>query len=138
MMNDEIEHKTSEYFYNKEEVIAVYIFGSYARKKERPFSDLDIGILIDDRYKKSAIDQRNTYMVELARILKKDIHPVILNSAGEELMKQIFSKGKCILVNDSRKLSRFKTAMYSRIADFAYYRNQMKEGFLRKVKEGKL
>jgi len=34
-------------------------------------------------------------MVELSRILRKDIHPVILNSAGEELLRQIFLKGKC-------------------------------------------
>ena len=74
--------------------------------------------------------------MELSKILKKDIHPVILNSANEELVRQIFLKGRCLLVNDSRELSKYKMIMISRIADFAYHRNQMQSGFVRKVMEG--
>ena len=75
-------------------------------------------------------------MVELANILRKEIHPVILNSAGEELMRQIFAKGKCILVKDQKKLSLFKMTMFARIADFGYYRNQMQSGLIRGIMEG--
>ncbi len=75
-------------------------------------------------------------MTKLGRILRKDIHPVILNLAGEELLRQIFLKGKCVLVNDAEKLSCFKMVAYMKMAEFNHYRNQMQRGFIKKVMEG--
>jgi len=131
-----MQEEIAKYFKTKKKVIAVYLFGSYAQDKERHFSDIDIGILLDRRHKDSAGEKRIEYMLELSRILRKDIHLVILNSASEELLRQIFVKGKCILVNNSRELARYKTVMFAKIADFAYYRKQMQSGLIRKVMEG--
>lgn len=72
-------------------------------------------------------------MLDLSRILRKDIHPVILNLAGEELLRQVFLKGKCILVKDSKKLAHYKMTAFSRIVDFAYYKNQMQTGLVRNI-----
>jgi hypothetical protein len=60
---------------------------------------------------------------------------VIINFAGEELMKQIFSRGKCIRVNDRGKHSHFRTVMFSRIAKFGYYKRQMQAGLAMKIME---
>jgi predicted nucleotidyltransferase len=124
------------FFKDKPEVVAVYIYGSQATDKTGDSSDVDIGILLDTSERAAQIEKRNQYMVELANILRKEIHPVILNSAGEELMRQIFAKGKCILVKDQKKLSLFKMTMFARIADFGYYRNQMQSGLIRGIMEG--
>ena len=112
------------------------MFGSYAEGKEHYLSDIDIGILMDSKDRDFLTRRRNDYMVELARILRKDIHPVILNSASEELLKQIFSKGQCIMVTKSRELARYTMVMFVKIAEFAYYRRQMQSGLIRKVMEG--
>lgn len=133
---DKLEEKIRAYFLNKKEVVAVYLFGSYAEGKERHLSDIDIGILLDRRDQDFAKERKNDYMVELSRALRKDIHPVILNSAGETLLKQIFLKGKRILVNDAKELARYKMSMFVRMADFAYYRRQMQLGLIKKVMEG--
>ena len=135
-LNNKLKEQIIDYFKNKEEVIAVYLFGSYAEGKERYLSDIDIGILMDRKERDFVTRRRNDYMVELARILRKDIHPVILNSASEELLKQIFSKGQCIIVNNSRELARYTMVMFVKIAEFAYYRRQMQSGLIRKVMEG--
>ena len=74
-------------------------------------------------------------MVVLSKRLQKDIHPVFLNSAGEGLMKQVFSRGKCILVNNPKKHSLFRTFMFSRIADFAYLKDRMQVGLAKKIME---
>ena len=129
-------NKLKAYFEDKSEVIAVYIFGSQATDKTGRSSDVDIGILLDTSERVAQIEKINQYMVELANILRKEIHPVILNSAGEELMRQIFAKGKCILVKDQKKLSLFKMTMFARIADFGYYRNQMQACLIRIIMEG--
>ena len=133
---NKLEEKITAYFRNKREVITVYLFGSYAEGKNRGMSDIDIGILLDRNNRDFFNEIRNDYIVELGRLMRKDIDPVILNSASQELLRQTFSKGKCILVNDSRKLSRYKTVVFSKIAEFGYYRNQMQSGLIRKIMGG--
>ena len=128
-------HKITKYFSDKKEVVAVYLFGSYAQGRERHMSDIDIGILFDRIPASQLRDKRNRYMGELSRLLRKDIHPVVLNSAGEVLMKQIFSRGKCVSVNDFGKHSYFRTTMFSRIAEFAYHKSRMQTGLMKKILE---
>jgi predicted nucleotidyltransferase len=131
-----IKEKIINYFSARDEVIAVFLFGSYADNKERPFSDVDIGILIDSKDPDFAREKRMLYLCELSRSMRKDVHPVILNFAGEELLRQVFSKGSCLLVKDERKLAHFKTIAFSRIAEFGAYRKQMQAGLVRRIMEG--
>jgi predicted nucleotidyltransferase len=135
-MKNNLTTRLKQYFKDKPEVIAVYIFGSQATGKKKHSSDVDVGVLLNTKDRATEIEKINQYMVELANILRKEIHPVILNSAGEELMRQIFAKGKCILIKDQKKLSLFKMTMFARIADFGYYRNQMQSGLIRSIMEG--
>ena len=131
----QLEEELQEYFQKSEEVIAVYLFGSYGAGKEKSGSDVDLGILVDFDHPAWSSDKTDEYIVSLGRIVRKDIHPVILNSAGEELLRQVFTKWQCIVVNDTRKLSRFKMLMFARIADFGHYRAQMQSGLIRRVLE---
>ena len=134
--NKLLEEKIINYFKNRKEVISIYLFGSYAEGKELRSSDIDIGILLDRKNQDFIKEKRNDYIVALGRILRKDIHPVILNIASEELLRQIFLKGKCLLINNTSELVRYKMIMFAKIADFAYYRNQMQSGFIRKIIKG--
>ena len=134
-MKDKLINRLKAYFKDKSEIVAVYLFGSQATNKTGPSSDVDIGILLDTYDHNTETEKKNQYLVELANILRKEVHPVILNSAGEELMRQIFLKGKCILVRNPEKLSLFKMTMYARIADFSYYRDQMQSGLIRNIME---
>jgi predicted nucleotidyltransferase len=135
-MKSNLTTRLKQYFKDKPEVIAVYLFGSQATGKKKRSSDVDVGILLNTKDRATEIEKRNKYMVDLADILRKEIHPIILNSAGEELMRQIFTKGDCILIKNQKKLSLFKMTMFARIADFGYYRNQMQSGLIRSIMEG--
>jgi len=75
-------------------------------------------------------------LIDLSRILRKDTHLTAMNFASEELLKQIFKKGKCLIANDSKKLAYFTMTAYSKIVDFHYYRGQLQAGIVRKVMEG--
>ena len=132
-MEHELIEKLIAYFKTKPNIIAVYLFGSYAKGKEHHMSDIDIGLLFDTRDPALLIKKADTFMLDLSRILRKDIHPVILNLAGEELLRQVFLTGKCILVRDSKKLAHYKMTAFSRIVDFAYYKNQMQTGLIRNI-----
>jgi predicted nucleotidyltransferase len=134
-MKGDLTNQLINYFKNKPDIIAVYLFGSRVAGEKDPSSDVDIGVLFDTNDRFVALEKKNQFMGDLANILKKEIHPVILNSASEELMRQIFSKGKCILVRNQKKLSLFKMTMLARIADFGYYRNQMQSGLIKNIME---
>jgi len=131
-----LEETIADYFKtNSAEITAVYIFGSQASGKSFAGSDVDIGVLFDRNgadYIRSRIEK---FIVQLPRLVKKDVHPLAMNFAGEVLLKQIFAKGKCLLVTDSRKLAEFKMIAYARIAGFDYYLKKMQAGVMRRVLE---
>ena len=135
-MENALIEKIQSYFSAKKEVVAVYLFGSFSQGKALRTSDVDIGILLNsndpDLFKMNQI----RYLKELGRLLRKDIHPVILNTAGEMLMQQIFTKGKCIVDNEHRKHAEFRMVMFSRIAAFSDYKKQMQAGFIKNIIEG--
>lgn len=122
------------YFSNNKAVVAAFLFGSYARGQQRHGSDVDVGVLLTLPSAQNFGEFRNQYTVELGRILKKDVHVVILNTAGEELLRQVFSKGKCLLVNDARDYDLFQITAYCRIADFEHYRRMLRHGFVSRLK----
>jgi len=130
-----IETEIKRYFADKEEIAAVYLFGSHACGRETAASDVDIAVLLQHRYLSSAQALRKQYMVELGGILKRNIHPVVMNQAGELLLKQILSKGKRILANDSTFDAHFTMIAYSRIMDFNPYLKQMQDGLKKNMLE---
>ena len=56
-----------------------------------------------------------------------------MNTASEELLRQIFSKGRCLIVKDEKVLAYFKMTAFARIADFSYYRQILQGGAIRSV-----
>jgi len=124
------------FFEARPEVVAVYLFGSRSRGRAKETSDVDLAILVDPRAKVDESELKRDLMIGLSGILRKEIHLVILNHAGEVLLAQVFKYGKCLNNSKPDILSGFKTVQFSKIADFAYLRNIMKKGFTRKVMEG--
>lgn len=116
-------------------VVAVYLFGSHASGNSLPSSDVDVAVLFEHSDRDFLHARVEEILQRLPRLLRKDVHPVVMNSAGETLMKQILSKGRCIVVNDERKLAEFIMNAYSRIADFDYYLKRMQSGLVRSVLE---
>lgn len=130
---DNLKGNIKRYFEDKKGIVAVYLFGSYAQGRQRPSSDLDIGI-VADRDRQSLIEKSVAqYIVELGRLLRKDIHPVVLNTAGEELLRQVFSSGICVLVKNQKKLALFRMITLARVVDFAYYKQRMQSGLVKSI-----
>lgn len=130
-----IEEAVKHYFLSKKDVAAVYLFGSFAKGKERPMSDVDIGILLEPDRLNSKNDVMDTTLVQLGRILRKDIHPVILNDSNTVILKQIFKNGRPILIRNRKFHRAFKALAISRIADFNYYLQQMHNRITHRILE---
>jgi predicted nucleotidyltransferase len=130
-----MEQHIRKYFEDKNDVVAVYLFGSQASGKAGKQSDVDIGIVADGKNAESMLGKRLIFISELSRILRKDVHPVILNFASHQLIRQIFVKGKCILVNDKKRLALFNMFQFAKLAEFNYYKELTQSGFIKKVME---
>ncbi|MCK5096872.1 MAG: nucleotidyltransferase domain-containing protein [Desulfobacteraceae bacterium] len=130
-----IENTIKQYFKDKEEIAAVYLFGSCASGKERHMSDVDIGLLLNYKHSKSSENFKEEYLTQLGRLLRKDIHPVIMNSAGEVLLKQILGKGKLVLVKNSKFHKEFKMVALSKIVDFNFYLKKMHSSLTKRILE---
>ena len=124
------------FFQNEKDIIAIYLFGSYASGKIRSDSDIDLAILFDSRDPLVVNQMLDKYLMELSRILRKDVHLTAMNFASETLLKQIYTNGRCLLVRDSKKLAYFTMTAYSKIVHFRYYQHQMQSGMVRRVTEG--
>ena len=130
-----IHEKIAHYFINQDGIVAVYLFGSHAAKSQRHFSDIDIGIIAEHADVYGIKNSFKKYVVELGRISRKDIHPVMLNLANESVLSQVFEKGQCLVVNNRRALSEFRMNRFTRIAEFSYYKFMMQNGFVQRVVE---
>jgi len=131
-----LEETIADYFkVNGSGITAVYLFGSQASGKTIPGSDVDIAVLFDRSDPDFISLKIEEILLQLPKLLRKDVHPLALNIASEALLKQIFGKGRCLLVADSRKLAEFKMLAYARIAGFGYYLKKMQSGLIRRVLE---
>ena len=101
-----------------DEIVAAYIFGSYARGRARADSDIDIGILLKDDTGGSGI-----YPARLAGELKDacktghDIDVRILNRGSLRFLHQVL-KGKLIFSRDDSKRIKFETTTILKYLDF--------------------
>lgn len=101
-----------------DEIVAAYLFGSYAKGHARNDSDIDVGILLSDNVQFGAL-----YPVQIARELKdgcqirQDIDVRILNKGTLRFLHQVL-KGKLLFSRDEKKRIEFETSAIDRYLDF--------------------
>ena len=81
-------------------VKAIYIFGSYAQKKNTPVSDIDICIIDDVRY--SSKSRRKVYLYSENKF---DIS--LFSDLPLQIRYEVF-KGKCVSVTDKNYIAKLK------------------------------
>ena len=130
----QLEQSITDFFKSDyDHIAAVYLFGSSVSENTGKGSDVDIGLLFDSDAMGLAPASMDDILVRLPRVLRRDVHPVVMNTAGEELLRQIFSKGKCLIVKDDKALAYFKMTAFARIANYSYYRQTFQEGVIKSV-----
>ena len=86
-----------EYVKTHPDIIALYIFGSVAMKKDKKNSDVDLALI-----PKSKVNgfRRIDIETELSNILKKNVDLVIFTDASPLLRHQILKNGHLVYEND--------------------------------------
>lgn len=122
-----------------ERVRVAYLFGSYAKGKVGPLSDVDIAVLLDGRLdKQERFDLRLRLINGISSILKTDkLDVVVMNNAPLLLNYNIISQGRILDSKDEVERVMFETHILSRYLDRRYYdERHVKMGMKRMAERG--
>ena len=93
---------------NPDGVIAVYLFGSFARGSERPESDVDIAVLYADAPAKTFDGLPLALEERLERQLGRAVQVVVLNHASADLIHHVLMDGKLLIDRDPSSRIQFE------------------------------
>ena len=128
------EKELTEYFSSKDSIILAYLFGSTVRGDTGRLSDVDIGVLLDEKLsKKDRFDLELKLMGEIAALIKKNkIDLVVLNEAPLLLAYNIIKNG-IILKSSETERVKFETKLLSMYMDEKYYIKRHTEETLKRI-----
>lgn len=121
-----IEHNVEELFpaVNKalkedKDITTAYLFGSYAKGKTSPLSDIDIAVLLDDKYPQDCYwNKRLELYPTITQMLKTDeLDLVILNYTNSVLAYNILKNGKVLFIKDKKSKIKFETKVIAQYLD---------------------
>lgn len=128
--------KLKSFLESKENVLAAFLFGSYAKDMTHRDSDIDIAIYFKPSSNNIEYEEEKSYegedelWSEIEKILEIKTDMVVLNRASSTLADSIIKDGKLLLLKDSKYFARFSSVI-NEAAE--YYRDYM-DDFI-KIKE---
>jgi len=125
------------YFSKSNEVVAAYVFGSYAENVARPDSDIDIAVILEP-VPKDTLEYRLTVMEDIKRLTRLEADVIVLNEAPRLLQFQVIQKGKVVFERDADKRAVFVMSVASRYYDYKRYFDYHARNLAERIKEGGL
>ncbi|MFH1826190.1 MAG: nucleotidyltransferase domain-containing protein [bacterium] len=110
---DTIKTKLIKYFSSHQQVKMAFLYGSYAKGRQLPGSDIDIAVYLTEGYSKDDID---SVWDELIALLKKDVELLVLNDANEAIAWAAI-RGIPLAVKDQKLYLNFMLAVSSAAMD---------------------
>jgi len=126
----------TEYFEDKQEILFVYLFGSFANGSENPMSDIDIAIYYEQDEATKNIDNHLNMRIELMELFKREIDLVVLNGAKPFLKSRIINNRIRILSRDSLVESEFVCRSLGEYFDIEPYMEIQYQKAMEQMKEG--
>jgi len=130
------EKELTGYFSGKDSIILAYLFGSMVRGDTGRLSDVDIGVLLDEKLsKKDRFDLELKIISEITALIKKNkIDLIVLNEAPLLLAYNIIKNG-IILKSSETERVKFETKIFSMYMDEKYYIKRHTEETLKRIAE---
>jgi len=124
-----------KYLSSQNDVVALYLFGSFGTQFQGPFSDIDLGVVF---YPGKLPDLRRELSLdaEISMLLESDcVDLVNLNKAILPLRFRAVSEGKILHENDEKALSDFLEETYRLYGDYQVDLKTYYEDFLFSLRE---
>ena len=127
----EISKSVHEALNEVEDIILVYVFGSTAKQKEHPLSDIDIAILL----KEPSIDKTMKIHSILTRQLGEKVDTLLLNLAPPILKYQVIKNGIRILSKDEKARISFEAKALTEGLDESTLISNVKENITKRLSD---
>lgn len=124
----EIQARLEDHFSSPTGILLVFLFGSAAAGMASKDSDIDIGILFENR---SDAFEVNKLACDLNAILKKDIDIAVLNSASPILKMQVLKKGVLVYAKDRKSYNQFYVDTLNQYDDLKQIRKICEDSILK-------
>jgi uncharacterized protein len=139
METAELAHKLAEFLARQPDVRLAYLFGSHARGRTHPLSDVDVAVVLDDQL--SSSEQSHTRLRLTGELMawlhRDDVDVVILNQASLLLRHRVLRDGRLLYaVNDSERV-RFAAETYQQYLDCRHMYDMLDEAMLTRLREGR-
>ena len=104
----------------REEILEAYLFGSHARGRAQPHSDVDVAVYVDEaRADDTGYGYRANLTTDLMAGLRfNDVDVVVLNRAPPLLYHRVLRDGVRLLARDLRATTTREGRAVSRYCDF--------------------
>ncbi len=114
------------------EVIALYSFGSLAKDALRPMSDLDFGVLLNNKITKKQSIEKHIELIGLFTELFKteEIDLILMNQSPSHIAFQIIKTGNLLFCGDRRSLVDFIERVIGLYLDFKPLREEFDSTFM--------
>ncbi|MCK8826566.1 nucleotidyltransferase domain-containing protein [Natroniella acetigena] len=133
-IEEKLEHLKG-YFKEEEDIIAVYLFGSYGTDRQTELSDIDFAILFK-KDKEINLMREMEIMAQISLILKvEDIDLVNLNKVPIHLQHEIIRTGDLIYERNKDKVSDFIQYVLTYYYDERIRLNKYYDEYKRALKE---
>jgi predicted nucleotidyltransferase len=126
-----------EFAAQRPEVLALYVFGSFASGTSGPLSDLDVALLVDteavaERLEEQPLGPKVHYIAELQAALgRSDVDVVLLHRATPLLAHRVIDRGRLVFCRNERARARFHARALMRYLDTRPLR-QLERSYLRR------
>lgn len=132
--------KLPEVFKNYPEIIAAYIYGSYATGKTTDLSDIDIAVLLKTKATdKEIFDMELKLIGDISDALETDeFDLVILNNCPPYLKYEVISSNKLIYEKDKEARCDFQVRALEEYFDVKHIYDEYNFYLKKRIKEGKM
>lgn len=126
---EKIMSKLKKYFLNKDDVIAVYVFGSLIKGTYNENSDIDLSLMLENkkiRDKLNAFNMKLKIKDDLENLLSCEVDIVFFSQVGFKLQQQII-KGKLIKGKNNKQRIRREQKAIDQYLDMRYFYDMYEE-----------
>ncbi|HDO22419.1 MAG TPA: nucleotidyltransferase domain-containing protein [Nitrospirae bacterium] len=114
-----------------EHLIAVYLFGSLIKGKEKKKSDIDLAFVFDDTFYKTdpftALQEADILAVEMGKEIQRVVDVVVLNGASLSFAYHTLKEGKCIYEGNTSDRILYEVALDNKYHDFMPFIKELRE-----------
>jgi uncharacterized protein len=107
-----------DYFQRRTDALAVYLFGSTARREDRGGSDVDLAVLFAEAPPRTLDGPRFAIAAELEPIVGREIDLIVLNDAPVDLRMRILRDGDVLIDRDRAARIAFEVQTRNEYWDF--------------------